>query len=68
MNENRLFVRSGHNRFLLSLLSFEERRKQVQISWMDANLIWVALECRDTGGLACLYRGALGRNAYFLKR
>jgi hypothetical protein len=39
----------------MSHLSFEKQRKQVQISWMDANLIWVAQECRDTGRLACLY-------------
>jgi hypothetical protein len=60
MNENRLFVQSGHNCLILSLLSFEERRKQVQISWMNANLIRLAPECCDMGGPACPYRGALG--------
>jgi hypothetical protein len=64
MNENRLFVRSRHNHLLFSLLSFEKRKNQVQISWMDASLIWIAPECRDTGGLACPYRGALGWEAY----
>jgi hypothetical protein len=42
MNQNRFLVRSGHNRLLLSLLSFEERRKQVRIFWLYANLIRVA--------------------------
>jgi hypothetical protein len=68
MNGNRLFMRSEHNRLLLSLLSFEERRKPVQISWMDANLIWVAPKYHNTGGPADPYHGALGRNAYFWKR
>jgi hypothetical protein len=36
----------------------------VQISWMDANLIRVAPECRDTSGIACPYRGALGWEVY----
>jgi hypothetical protein len=36
----------------------------VQISWVDASLIQVAPECRDMGGLACPYRGALGCEAY----
>jgi hypothetical protein len=67
MNENELFVRSGHNRLLLSLLSFEERRKQVHISCMYDNQIWVAPECREMGGHVCPYRGTLGRNVYFLK-
>jgi hypothetical protein len=39
----------------------------VQISWMDANLIWVALKCRDTAGPAYPYHGTLGRNPYFSK-
>jgi hypothetical protein len=68
MNENRLFVRSRHNRFLLSLLSFKKRRKWVQISWMDASLIQVAPDCRDTGGLAYPYHGALGWEAYLSRR
>jgi hypothetical protein len=67
MNENRLFVRSGHNHLLFSLLSLKKGRKQVQISLMDANVIQAAPECRDTGGLDCLYCGALGRNVYFPK-
>jgi hypothetical protein len=68
MNENRLFVQSGHNRLLLFLLSFEKRRKQVQISWMVASLFRVAPECRDMGGLACPYRGALSWEAYLSRR
>jgi hypothetical protein len=43
-----------------TLLSFGKRRKRVQISWMDASLIHVALECHDTGRLAYLYCGFLG--------
>jgi hypothetical protein len=35
---------------------------------MDANLIRVAPECRDTGGLACLYRGAFGWVAYLSRQ
>jgi hypothetical protein len=31
---------------------------------MDANLIRVALERRDTCVLVCPYRGALGRDVY----
>jgi hypothetical protein len=42
----------------------KQRGKQVQISWMDANLIRVAPECRDTSGIACPYRGALGWEVY----
>jgi hypothetical protein len=37
----------------------KEKGKHVQ-SFLDANLIRVALKCRDTGGLACLYRGTFG--------
>jgi hypothetical protein len=36
----------------------------MQISWMDASLIRVAPECRDTGGIACSYCGALGWEKY----
>jgi hypothetical protein len=32
---------------------------------LEANLIWVDPEYRDTGGLACLYHGTFGRNVYF---
>jgi hypothetical protein len=32
---------------------------------IDANLIWVAPECRDIAGLARLYRGTFGERAYF---
>jgi hypothetical protein len=53
---------------VLSLLSFEKRRKWVQISWIDANLIRVAPKCRDIGGLAYPYRGARGRKAYLPRR
>jgi hypothetical protein len=34
----------------------EEKGKQVQ-NFLDANLIWVAPKCHDTGGLAYLYHG-----------
>jgi hypothetical protein len=53
MNENRLFVRSRRNR-LLSLLSL--KKWKVSAYFLDASLIRVAPERRDTGGLACLYR------------
>jgi hypothetical protein len=36
----------------------KRKKKQVQISWMDANLIRVAPKHRDIGGLAYPYRGA----------
>jgi hypothetical protein len=36
----------------------------VQISWMDSNLIQVTTKRHDTSGLACSYRGALGRDVY----
>jgi hypothetical protein len=55
MNESRLFTRSRHNRFLLSLLSFE--RGENMCIFLDANPIQVAPKCHDTGGLACLYHG-----------
>jgi hypothetical protein len=45
----------------------KEKGKHVQF-FLDANLIRIALECRDTSGLACSYRDTLGRNAYFQKR
>jgi hypothetical protein len=67
MNENMSFVRSRHNRLLLSLHSFE-RKGKTSANFLDANLIRIALECRDTSGLACSYRDTLGRNAYFQKR
>jgi hypothetical protein len=37
----------------------------VQISCVDANLIWVGPERRDMGGYACPSEGTLGRNVYF---
>jgi hypothetical protein len=46
----------------------KRKKKQVQISWMDANLIRVAPKHRDIGGLAYPYRGAFDQNAYFLER
>jgi hypothetical protein len=51
-------VRSKHNCLLLSLPSFE--KKENGANFLDANLIRVAPECRDTGGLAYLYRGTFG--------
>jgi hypothetical protein len=36
----------------------------MQIFWMDVSLIWVSPECHDTGGLAYLYHGTLGWEAY----
>jgi hypothetical protein len=39
-------------------------KKWVEISWMESNLIQVAPECRDMGGLACPYHGALDQKAY----
>jgi hypothetical protein len=34
-------------------------------NFLDANLIQIAPECRDTGGLACLYHDTFDRCAYF---
>jgi hypothetical protein len=48
------------------LFLLKEKEKQVQI-FLDANLIWVAPECRNACGLSCLYRGTFGRNAYSQK-
>jgi hypothetical protein len=67
MNENKLFVRSRHYCPLLSLLSFFKKGK-IGAIFLDANLIWVAPECHNTGGLACLYHDIFGQNAYFQKR
>jgi hypothetical protein len=36
--------------------------------FLDANLIRVALECRNTGELAYLHHGIFGQNAYFQKQ
>jgi hypothetical protein len=36
-----------------------EKGKHVQ-KILDANLIWVAFECRDTSRFACLYHGTFG--------
>jgi hypothetical protein len=63
MDENRLFAQSRHNRLLLSLHSLKKRKTDA--NFLDANLIWVAPECQDTGELACLYRGTFGLKAYF---
>jgi hypothetical protein len=60
-------MQSRHNHLLLSLLSFEKRGKTF-VNFLDTNLIQVALECHDTGGLVCLYHGTFGRSAYFQKR
>jgi hypothetical protein len=62
MNENRLFMQSKHNSLLLPLLSFEKMENKCKC-FLDANLIWVAPECWDIVGLACLYRGTFGRSA-----
>jgi hypothetical protein len=40
--------------------SLFEKRK-IGVIFLDANLIWVAPERGDTGGLACLYHGTFGR-------
>jgi hypothetical protein len=64
MNENMLFVRSRYSRLLLSL-SFERKGKTCAFY---ANLIRVAPEFYDTDGLACLYHGTFGQNAYSQKR
>jgi hypothetical protein len=34
--------------------------KEIGAQFLGANLIWVVLECRDTGGLAYLHRGTFG--------
>jgi hypothetical protein len=61
-------VRSGIQPFPIVPSAFFvfNRRKQkwVQTSLKDGNLIRVALECRDVGGLAYPYHGALGQKAY----
>jgi hypothetical protein len=36
------------------------KRRKTGANFLDANLIWVAPECRDTGGLAYLYSGTFG--------
>jgi hypothetical protein len=46
---NRLFMRSEQTHLQLSLLSFEKRK--IGAKFLDANLIRVAIECRDTGRL-----------------
>jgi hypothetical protein len=62
MNDNRLFVQSKHKRFLLSLLL--EEKEKIGAIFLDANLIQVAPECRDTDGLPCMYHGTFGQNMY----
>jgi hypothetical protein len=54
-------MRSKHNCLLLSLLSFKKKGKTSARIFLDANLIQVAPECRDTGGLACLYCGTFSQ-------
>jgi hypothetical protein len=44
------------------------KRRKVGANFLDANLIWVAPECRDIGGLAYVYRGTFGRSAYSQKQ
>jgi hypothetical protein len=53
--------------FYCPFFLLKEKGKQVQ-NFLDANLIQVAPECRDTGRLASLYRGTFGRNANSQKR
>jgi hypothetical protein len=45
----------------------KEKGKHVQ-NFLDANLIRVAPECYDVGGLAYLCHGSFGRNAYSQKQ
>jgi hypothetical protein len=49
----------------LSFLSFEKRK--IGANFLDANLIWIAPKQRDTGGLACLCRGAFGQKCILSK-
>jgi hypothetical protein len=39
---------------------FLMKKGKIGAKVLDANLIWVAPECHDIGGLACLYRGTFG--------
>jgi hypothetical protein len=45
----------------------KEKGKLVQNFLLDANLILVAPKYRNAGGLAYLYHGIFGRNAYSQK-
>jgi hypothetical protein len=65
MNENRLFTRYRHNPLLLSLLSL--KKGKTRAIFLDANLIRVAPEHRDAGGLDCLYRSAFGQKCILLE-
>jgi hypothetical protein len=47
---------------------FLSKKGKISANFLDANLIQVAPECRDIGGLACLHHGTFGQNAYFQKR
>jgi hypothetical protein len=51
MNKNRLFIRSRHNRLLLSLLSFKRKGKTGTKNILDGNLIQVALSAAIQTGL-----------------
>jgi hypothetical protein len=44
------------------------KKRKTGAKVLDDNLIWVASDYRDTGGLACLYHDTFGRNAYFQQR
>jgi hypothetical protein len=65
MNENRLFTRYRHNPLLLSLLSL--KKGKTRAIFLDANLIRVAPEHRDAGGLTACIAVLLAKNAYFWK-
>jgi hypothetical protein len=43
------------------------KRRKIGANFLDANLIRVAPECHDIGGLACLYRGTFGQSMYSQK-
>jgi hypothetical protein len=47
-------------------LFFFEKGK-IGAFFLIANIIQVAPECRDIGGLSYLYHGTFGQNAYFHK-
>jgi hypothetical protein len=48
--------------------SFFSKYGKIGTNFLDGNLIWVAPECHDTGGLPHLYHGTFGRSVYFQKR
>jgi hypothetical protein len=41
------------------------KKGRIVANFLDANLIRVTPECRDTGRLACLYRGAFDQKCIF---